>query len=122
MDLNLEKPGDHHYIRSLSERGICVADRFYTGSLLISATGFLDWPPASTEQLEDHHFDDIFAMNPEVVLIGTGASQVFLSPQRMMLFYSKGIGIEVMNTDAACRTFNVLVSEGREVVAALMQA
>ena len=69
-----------------------------------------------------HHLLSIFEMKPEVVLLGTGAKQVFLPPQLMMQFYNKGIGIEVMTTDAACRTFNVLVSEGRNVLAALMPA
>ena len=59
-------------------------------------------------------------MQPEVVLIGTGKKQLFLPPKLMVMFYQEGIGFEVMTTDAACRTFNVLVSEGRNVVAALM--
>ena len=121
MDLNLENPGDHTWIRSFSERGIHIADQVHTGSLLVSAVTVTDWIPAGPDQLQDQHLDAIFALNPEVVLIGTGVQQVFLSPQRMMLFYQRGIGVEVMNTDAACRTFNVLVSEGRNVVAALMQ-
>jgi uncharacterized protein len=52
--------------------------------------------------------------------MGTGERQVFLAPELLMVFYRQSVGIEVMNTQAACRTFNVLVSEDRNVVAALM--
>jgi uncharacterized protein len=54
------------------------------------------------------------------VIIGTGERQHFLPPLLMMEFHGQGIGAEVMSTAAACRTFNVLVSEGRNVVAALL--
>ncbi len=53
-------------------------------------------------------------------LIGTGQHQVFLPPATQMHFYRNGTGFEVMTTDAACRTFNVLAAEGRQVVAALL--
>jgi uncharacterized protein len=59
-------------------------------------------------------------LKPEIVLIGTGSKQIFLPPELMMFFYSRNTGFEVMTTDAACRTFNVLASEGRKVVAALL--
>ena len=123
VDLNFEKPGDHHYIRSVNEKGIHIAEQWYSGSVLVSADRLLpDWPPSTMDELQDSHLLPIFEMKPEVVLLGTGAKQVFLPPRLMVQFYNNGIGIEVMTTDAACRTFNVLVSEGRNVLAALMPA
>ena len=59
-------------------------------------------------------------LKPEVILIGTGNQQVFLPPAAQVHFFRRNIGFEVMTTDAACRTFNVLIAEGREVVAALL--
>ena len=123
MDLTLERPGEHHYIRSLDKRGVRVGDAFFTSSLLISADQLIEnWPPADVTQLSRNHLQDVLSLKPEVVLFGTGAQQVFLPQDLMVSFYQEGIGFEVMSTEAACRTFNVLVSEGRKVVAALMLA
>lgn len=123
MDLTLERPGEHHYVRSIDERGVRVGEVFITSSLLISADQLIEnWPPADVAQLSLDHLQAVLTLKPEVVLFGTGAKQVFLPQDLMVSFYQAGIGFEVMTTQAACRTFNVLVSEGRKVVAALMLA
>lgn len=121
VDLTLEQPGDHHFVRSLSETGIRIGDTYYRHSLVVTATRLItDWPPQRMGDLQAKHLDILVELEPEVVLIGTGARQHFLPPRDMFRFYGKGIGLEVMTTDAACRTFNVLVTEGRNVAAALM--
>jgi uncharacterized protein len=123
MDLTLEKPGDHLFIRSVSEQGIQVVDDFYGSSIIVSANRVVpDWPVASVENITEQDLEQVLDLQPEIVLIGTGDRQAFLPPPRMMFFYSRNIGFEVMTTAAACRTFNVLVSEARNVVAALIQA
>jgi uncharacterized protein len=123
MDLNLEKPGDHLFIKSVTTEGITVVDQLYTSPIILSAQKIVtDWPVTSFGQITPAHLEQILPFEPEVVLIGTGSQQAFLSPEQMMFFYSRGIGIEAMTTDAACRTFNVLVSELRKVVAALIPA
>ena len=121
MELTLERPGEHLYVQSVSDAGIRIADRLYTGPLILSAEELLDeWKADAPGQLAECHFEPLFEMEPEVALIGTGASQVFLHPEVMMCFYRRGIGVEVMTTDAACRTFNVLATEGRKVAAAML--
>jgi uncharacterized protein len=121
MDLTLEKPGDHLFIRSVSGAGIQVADVHYSGPIILSATRIVeDWTASEAIDLAECDLEKILDLDPEIVLLGTGASQVFLPPERMMYFYSRNVGVEVMNTEAACRTFNVLVSESRKVVAALL--
>jgi uncharacterized protein len=121
MELTLDRPGDHLFVRSVSRRGIEIADRLYPGPLILSAVDLVDdWDANSPCDFSDRQLNPIFELEPEVVLIGTGESQIFLPPELMMRFYGRGIGVEVMTTDAACRTFNVLVSEGRKVVAALL--
>jgi uncharacterized protein len=121
MDLTLERPGDHLYIRSVSEAGIRVVDETVEGSLILSATEMVtDWEVSKLEQLNEQRLEPVFALQPEVVLLGTGSTQVFPEPELMMCFHRRGVGIEVMATAAACRTFNVLVSERRNVVAALL--
>ena len=121
MELTLDRPGDHLFVRSVSSGVIDIAGRLYPGPLVISAGELVDdWDATSPSDLSDRQLNPIFELEPEVVLLGTGASQIFLPPELMMRFYGRGIGVEVMTTDAACRTFNVLVSEGRKVVAALL--
>jgi len=121
MDLTLERPGDHLFIRSVSVQGIQVVDDFYNSSIIVSAKQVIpDWPVNSIEHITEQHLEKVLDLQPELVLIGTGARQAFLHPQQMMYFYSRNIGVEVMTTDAACRTFNVLVAESRNVVAALI--
>jgi uncharacterized protein len=121
MDLTLEQPGDHLFIRSVSARGIQVVDDFYNSSIIVSTKQVTPhWPVNSVENITEQHLEKVLDLQPELVLIGAGARQAFLSPRQMMYFYSRNIGVEVMTTDAACRTFNVLVSESRNVVAALL--
>jgi uncharacterized protein len=123
MDLTLEKPGDHLFIRSVSAEGIQVVDDFYHSSIIVSPNQVItDWPVSSVEDITEQHLERVLELQPEVVLIGTGARQAFLPPRQMMFFYSRKIGVEMMTTDAACRTFNVLVSESRNVVAVLIRA
>ena len=121
MDLTQQTPGDHFYIHSVSDQGIRVVDQIHNTALIVSAQHLLPgWPVSNAREIEAHHIEAIFELKPEVVLIGTGRDQIFLAPELLMLFYQRSIGVEVMNTQAACRTFNVLVSEYRNVVAALL--
>ena len=121
MDLTLQKPGDHLFIRSVSDKGIQIVDEFYNSSIILSANRVIsDSPLSSIENITEQYLEKVLDLQPEVVLIGAGARQVFLTPQQMMYFFSRNVGVEVMTTDAACRTFNVLVSESRNVAAILI--
>lgn len=121
MDLTLHKPGDHHFIRSVGPEGITVTDTLYTKSLVLSADDLLpDWPVRSVAELTEAHLEAALEMDPEIVILGTGKKQAFPPPKFMVMFYEKGIGFEAMTTEAACRTFNVLLSENRKAVAALI--
>ncbi|MCW8871796.1 MAG: MTH938/NDUFAF3 family protein [Xanthomonadales bacterium] len=121
MELTLERPGDHLFVRSVSSEGILIADTLYPGPLIISASELLtDWEIGHPSDLSEPSLEPVFGLDPEIVLVGTGAEQVFPAPELMMCFYRRQVGVEFMNTRAACRTFNVLVSEHRRVVAALM--
>ncbi len=122
MELTLQRPGEHHYIHSVSADGIRVVDQLCTGSIIISAKRLItDWPVTSPQEITADLIGQILDLEPEIVLIGTGAHQVFLEQEMLMPFYKHPVGVEIMSTRAACDTFNILVSEGRNVVAALMQ-
>ena len=121
MELTLHKPGDHHFIRSCDANGVTVTDTLYRESLVLSADRLVsDWPVRSVAELGEEHLEAVLEMEPEVVLLGTGRKQAFPAPRLLRAFFERGIGFEAMTTEAACRTFNVLVSEGRTAVAALI--
>lgn len=121
MDLTLQNPGNNLFVRYATPDGIQVVDDFYPSAIILSAKEVItDWPVKSVHDIDRRHLEQILELAPEVVLIGTGRDQAFLPPELLMVFYERGVGVEVMNTSAACRTFNVLVSESRKVVGALI--
>lgn len=121
MELSLERPGDHLFIRSFDGERVTVVDQAYDLPLLLSASRLVpDWAPARFEDLDLDTVERLCGLQPEVVIIGAGDRQTFLPPRLQAAFYQRGVGVEVMTVDAACRTFNVLVSESRNVLAALM--
>jgi len=123
MDFNLEIPRNHLFVRSISEEGIRVKDDYYTSPFILAGQQVVaGWNVESIGDISEETLKVIFDMQPELVLIGCGKTQTFLPPATQALFFKRQIGFEVMITDAACRTFNVLVAEGRKVVAALLPA
>ena len=79
-----------------------------------------NWPPGSADQINADHLDAIAELQPEVILIGTGDTLVFPDTQLTIKLMEQGIGVEVMDTPAACRTYNVLMNEMRKVALALV--
>ncbi len=79
-----------------------------------------DWQVASFDALDESHFKYFLPYKPDVILIGTGVQQHFAHPRLYRALTDLGIGVEFMDTPAACRTYNILVAEDRKVVAAIM--
>jgi uncharacterized protein len=120
-ELSVELPGNHLFIRSVNDAGVRVGDQLLTGAFIITPGQLVtSWGPRSFDDLRSEHLDSLLGLSPELVLIGTGARQQFMHPARLTAFYRAGVGVELMTTPAACRTFNVLVGEGRAVVAGLL--
>ncbi len=111
---------DTKVIRAYAPGRINVSETFYTKSLILTPTQVLeDWPPQQFAELKPEHLDAALALEPEILIIGTGATQHFLPAEMLATLARRGIGVEMMDTAAACRTYNVLLSEDRKVVAAL---
>jgi len=121
MQLTQQRAEGRYEIRAVQPGRIRVADSELTASFLISPDRLVpEWPPRALEELRDEHLEQVLELEPEVVLLGTGDRIVFPEARIFAMFQSRGIGFEVMDTAAACRTYNVLVSEERRAVAALM--
>jgi uncharacterized protein len=123
MQLNLEHPDHEFLLRGADGTLAVVNDRRLASSFVVSPERLIDdWPVADVRALAAEDLDPLLELDPEVVLLGTGATQVFPAASVMAACLSRGVGIEVMNNAAAARTFNVLASEGRRVVAGFILA
>jgi uncharacterized protein len=120
MKLHLDTPGGTNMIRGYAPGQLRVGDATLTTSALIAATTLEAWRPTSVADLTSEDLEPLYALAPEVVLLGTGARQQFPEPALLATLHARRIGVEIMDTPAACRTYNVLVAEGRSVVAALI--
>jgi uncharacterized protein len=90
-------------------------------SLVITSEGEkIKWPCEKFEELNQTHFDLLLNLKAEIVLVGTGSKHFFPQPELYQSLIEKGIGLESMNTAAACRTFNILSAEHRQVAAVLL--
>jgi len=107
-------------VRGVSDTAIRVNEETYSESIALTPEDLLGtWPSTPVAALTDAHFAAIFETKPEIVLLGTGTSNLFPPRELTFVFARKGIGLEVMDTAAAARTFNVLANESRRVVAVL---
>ena len=97
-----------------------VAEKI-THSIVIGSRGEkFDWDCANFDELTEKHFALLAATQPELVVFGSGPRLRFPPPAFMRLLMQKRIGLETMDTLAACRTYNILAGEGRQVIAALL--
>ena len=116
-----DSPGGRNTFTGYGPGYVEVNGRRYTSSLVVSGDRLvIDWPAASVDALRADHLAAILELKPEIAILGTGAAFRFPEPARLAPLHQARIGVEVMDTQAACRTYNILMGEGRNVVAALI--
>ncbi len=126
MKLHLTQAEGQNLITGFTDDSIDVNNRRYTTSIIVMPTSInANWQSntstvLSFETLTSDDIEKIAVLRPEVVLLGTGKIHRFLHPKLSMALSQQGIAVECMTTAAACRTYNILMSEGRKVVAALL--
>src|SRR5688572_13694246 len=119
MKLSMEQPGGIHLVRGYSAAGVRVDDQLHERSVIVSAaTVVAGWRPQRVEELTADDLQVALDLSPEILLLGTGPTQRFPDAPLYAALYGSRAGFEIMDTGAACRTYNVLVGEGRAVVAA----
>jgi uncharacterized protein len=112
---------NRHRITAYDVDTISVNDDIYRQSLVMTADSILcPWPVSTLQHLNPENLVPIFESKPTVVLLGTGKRQMFPDAKIFALFGEQGIGLEVMDNGALCRTFNILVAEDRDVTAAII--
>jgi len=108
-------------VTAYDAEGIAVAGRRLSRSFILTPQRLIeDWPPVSLETLCAADMEMLAALDCPIVLLGTGLRQRFPAPALLQPLLARRIGIEVMDSFAACRTYNILLAEGREVAAALI--
>ncbi len=124
MKLDYDTPSkDLHRIQSYGPDFVTVNGQRLRHSLILTPTLLLpDWPPRTPQELQEQHLHELLKLKADLVLLGTGARQYFPPPELLLPFGQAGIGVEVMDTGAACRSYNVLAIEGRQVAAGLILA
>lgn len=120
MKLHLQT-GDEYLVRSYSDLEIQINNETYLNSLILRPNGVIgSWPPNHFDELAEEHFNQLAALSPELIVLGTGSSMRFPDPRLTKSITDQSIGLEIMDTYAACRTYNILAGEGRDVVAAFI--
>ena len=121
MELNLDTGAGHYQIRAYAKDFIQVNEQKIRHSLIVMPDQLIaPWPPHSMGDLTADSLQIIIDLHPCIVLLGSGEKLVFPDAALLNIFYQHKIVIEIMNNGAACRTYTVLMSEGRKVAAALL--
>ena len=124
MQLNLERPTQLNIIRRIDADAngcrILIGETVLTQSFILTPESIDLWEVTKISQLETHHFHRLSQLSVEVVILGTGAEIEFPQPALSKALMENHIGLEVMDSRAACRTYNILANDDRKVAAALM--
>jgi len=121
LKLHRTQVAGHNFITAYGAGYVSVNGERHERSLIVMADELiLDWPPTCFADLLAEHMHALVERNPEVVLIGTGPTQRFPKPEVMRPIIQAKLGFEIMDVQAACRTYNILMDEERRVAAALL--
>jgi uncharacterized protein len=121
MKLHSSPTQQYQTVTGYDDQGVEInAARFDFSLIVMPEMAPRTWPVASFEALSEASFEQIAQETPDVVILGTGARQRFVHPRLIASLSSKRIGVECMDSHAACRTYNILMGEGRKVTLALI--
>ena len=121
MKLHLEPAGVKNTFTGYGEGYVMVnGERIEKSVVVLPERILADWPASRFADLKAEHLAALTGLDREIILLGTGERLRFPRPEIMAPLVRAGIGVEVMDLQAACRTYNILMSEGRKVAAALL--
>ena len=121
MKLHLDSATSRNAITGYGEGYVMVNRQRFERSLVVLPDRIvLDWPPNRFDELAPEHMAALAGLDREIILLGTGAQLRFPRPEIIQPLMRSGVGVEVMDVQAACRTYNILLAEDRRVAAALL--
>ncbi|MBT2746962.1 MULTISPECIES: Mth938-like domain-containing protein [unclassified Lysobacter] len=123
MQLTLERPDHEFFLRGADGQAALVNDRRIERSFVLAPNRLVeDWAVGDVRSLTIEDLEPLFALEPELIVLGCGAAQAFPPAATLAACLRRGVGLESMTNAAAARTFNVLAGEGRRVVAGFVLA
>jgi uncharacterized protein len=121
MQLHLERPDYQYFLRGADGASALVNERVLRSSFIVSPDALVeDWPVHDIATLAPEGLAPMLALDPELIVLGSGAAQAFPPPATLAACLQRGVGLEAMTNAAAARTYSVLAGEGRRVVAAFV--
>ncbi len=121
MKLHLEKPEGLNLFTAYGEDFVAVNLEKHEKNLILQPESIIhEWSTATPATLTEADMQKLLSLGTEIVLLGTGRKLRFPPGPLMRPFAPAGIGLEIMDTQAACRTYNILAAEGRKVAAAIL--
>lgn len=120
MQLNFEPDQSPSAITGIDGLRLRVGERWIDTSFWVNARALQPWTPRTVEAITAEHLKELLAAGPEVILLGTGTRPRLLPPALQAVALQRRCGLECMSNDAAARTFNVLLADGRAVLAAFV--
>lgn len=120
VKLHFSGPSGQNSFTGYGAGYVIVNHERHESSVVVLPDRVVPWSASGFEQLAPEHFAELAALGAEVVLLGTGSRLRFPRPELSRALAEAGVGLEVMDVSAACRTFNILVAEERRVAAALL--
>ncbi len=121
MKFHLTHPAGENLFTGYGADYVAIDAQPYRHAIVVApGRGVQAWDVADFDALTPAHFEALLEFKPEIVLLGTGAGLRFPAPALTHPLAAAAIGFEAMDTKAACRTYNILVAEGRQVVAAML--
>ena len=121
MKFHLTRAAGNNLFTGYGDGYVAINDQRFEHSIVVTpANPVADWEAGSFEALTPAHFESLLALKPEIVILGTGEKLRFPRPEVTRPLAEAQVGFEAMDTKAACRTFNILMAEGRQVVAAIL--
>jgi uncharacterized protein len=120
VKLHAAAPSTYNTITGYGDGYVLVNNQRHESSLIVMADRVVPWNVSEFTKITSKDFEELKTLSPEIVLLGTGPNQRFPHPSLGAPLAAAGIGLEVMDLKAACRTYNILVAEERKVAAALL--
>ena len=121
MKLHLTKAAGRNLFTGYGDGYVAINDQRYAHSVTVLPEGEVRrWDVDSLDALTPEHFSALLELGPEIVILGTGDAFRFPRPEIVKPLAASRVGFEVMDTKAACRTYNILMAEGRQVLAAIV--
>ena len=121
IEFKSETPDGRYPIQAYKPNEVIINNTSFQRSVIVSAQTLIDnWQPQTIQELIASDWESVIALEPKIILLGTGTKLIFPSMEVLAPLMQNKIGFEIMDTAAACRTYTILMAEDRHVVAALL--